>query len=106
MLLSKWITCEHCGRRAYRQEGSTCSGPATFVYVRHAYYGCDTGCCGYEVVTGNDSDDEVEVEPFEFGHPWWDETDEQFNQLCEDLVSEHINKGLVFRTDLCERGRC
>jgi len=35
------------------------------IRVLHAYYGCDTGCCGHIL----EIDDEEEYSTFEFGHP-------------------------------------
>ena len=40
--------------------------------IRHAYYGCESGCCGHQIVIVADDGEET-YGYFDFGHPaYWD----------------------------------
>jgi hypothetical protein len=41
--------CERCGRSVDKKPDRT-PGGAKYVKVVHGYYGCDTGCCGHEII--------------------------------------------------------
>ena len=51
------------------------------IRVLHAYYGCDTGCCGHILEV---DDDEVDGS-FEFGHP-------DDRELLRAYILRHIPK--------------
>lgn len=60
------------------------------VIVYHAYYGCDTGCCGHVVEIRKD-DGGYEKSKFEFEHPY----DRDTRAFVEELVTrtfgaEHV----------------
>ena len=50
--MSKPETCERCGRPVLRfaEDYDGPIGPHGVLVISHAYYGCDTGCCGLEAV--------------------------------------------------------
>lgn len=54
------------------------------VRVYHSYYGCETGCCGHRIEI---SDNEVTEERFQFEHPRYKESDEDFaRRLAEATI--------------------
>lgn len=64
--------------------------------VVHAERGCDSGCCGHEVV-GYDSDGKEVYREFEFDHPY--ETDRQ--TWATSLVDQHL-RGVPIDWPNCE----
>ena len=51
------------------------------IIVYHAYYGCDTGCCGHVV----ENDDDVAMDRrFHFSHPYGD----KHLKFAQDLVRD------------------
>ena len=52
--------CDRCGRPIlYPLHGKSDARHVEKAVVRHAYYGCDTGCCGHEVVGIGCNGDEI-----------------------------------------------
>lgn len=49
--------------------------------VYHNSYGCATGCCGHVV-----KDIESNDEDFQFEHPYYAKTEEDFREFAEDLI--------------------
>lgn len=66
------------------------------IRVLHAYYGCETGCCGHII----EIDDEEYYESFEFGHA--DESDrdsEEFRKRVQKFVARFIPDACVDSID-------
>ena len=58
----------------------------TSIRVYHAYYGCDTGCCGH-IVRLNDDD---RLERFEFDHGYGKATPRDFaRRLAHDVIARY-----------------
>ena len=77
--------CARCGRtyihvREVRGEG--CARCVETVYVRHAYYGCDSGCDGHEVVGLDSRGNEVYCS-FEFDRPYDDDPETWARSLAD-----------------------
>lgn len=53
------------------------------IIVSHAFYGCETGCCGHVIQI-----DGEQVGSFNFGHPWTGEDD--FREWAEELIAEEL----------------
>lgn len=60
------------------------------IRVLHAYYGCDTGCCGHivEVEDAETGKDLTRGSTFEFSHPY----DEDFKQWAIEFAQEYIKR--------------
>lgn len=64
--------------------------------VRHAYYGCDTGCCGHEVV-GLDCQGNEVFRKFEFDHPYRDDPKTFATSLADSKL-----RGVPLDWEQCE----
>ena len=58
----------------------------TKVTVYHAYYGCDSGCCGHVVET----DDGTMRDEFRFAHPYSDHFEFARSLIREVYGDEHV----------------
>lgn len=72
--------CERCNRPVQRRHAYDCASGKLPAYVKvvHAYYGCDTGCDGYVAYVCDEDDNTIEYGEFEFAHPSYGETHEEF----------------------------
>lgn len=57
-------------------------GEQVKIRVTHAYFGCETGCCGHIL----EIDDEEDYDTFEFGHP--DNVDELRAYILKHIPEE------------------
>ena len=58
------------------------------IFVYHASYGCDTGCCGH--VVENDDDNDTRS-PFDFAHPYGgDHLKFAQSMVREQFGDEHV----------------
>jgi len=61
------------------------------IRILHAYYGCDTGCCGHII----EIDEEEEYRSFEFGHAdESDRDDEEFRQWVLKYVPKECHDAI------------
>jgi hypothetical protein len=70
-------------------------GPLVKVYVVHAFYGCDTGCCGHIVVAQDAQGNECQG-GFEFMHPYEDDP-----QTWAQSLANHEFPGVEFSWEDC-----
>lgn len=69
--------CENCDRPVYGGRPYCGHHSAEFVVkatVEHGGYGCDTGCCGHQLIGFDAKGREVDRE-FTFGHPYRDDSE-------------------------------
>ena len=82
--------CKVCNRKtttAYECCGNKKN--VTSIYVVHAYYGCDTGCCGH-VVYGLDKDGrEAWTSDFHFDHPY-SNREERIKEFILELAHDEF----------------
>lgn len=79
--------CKRCGRETYWEQcpDFACRiRDAVTVEASHAYYGCDTGCCGTVFRAVDKHGCEV-WESFDFAHWWRDE-----GESAEDWVRSNV----------------
>lgn len=57
------------------------------VRVLHAYYGCDTGCCGH-FIEMEDSDGKITESSFEFTHPYGEDFKEWATKFAQEVVKD------------------
>ena len=80
--------CERC-RRPVLFGGPRCvdcrKETAVRATVEHAYYGCDTGCCGHEVLGFDAEGDEV-FRRFDFDHPGCDDPKTWATSLADQYL--------------------
>ena len=63
--------CKQCGRPVYDnfcRHGTPMS--ASYCYVVHDFYGCDTGCCGHIAYLCDENDNIIAQSDFNFFHPY------------------------------------
>lgn len=62
------------------------------IFVSHAWYGCDTGCCGHILEIEDQNGLTKEVGRFNFHHPHKSENLRKWveNLISDELGSEHI----------------
>ena len=62
------------------------------ILVRHAYYGCDTGCCGHVIeVEGEDIESlGTFLSRFHFAHPYGNPRAFAERLIREELGEEHV----------------
>lgn len=65
------------------------------IRVLHAYYGCDTGCCGHII----EIDDEEIGGSFEFGHP---ESKEELRQFILEHVPKECHANIDWESVECD----
>ena len=58
------------------------------IRVFHAYFGCDSGCCGHRIEVYPD-DDDSHYEDFEFGHSDKGREKEYARELAENFLKRH-----------------
>lgn len=64
------------------------------ILVYHAYYGCDTGCCGHRIEYYPGDNDEC-YQDFDFGHARSDENIQEYGKrLAEQFLKYHHPKCL------------
>lgn len=69
-------TCTRCQRPILFPPSDTIAGNPRHVVaaaVVHAYYGCDTGCCGHVAIALDCTGEEVARSGFESSHPYGDD---------------------------------
>lgn len=90
--------CKHCNRLVRSDEKPDPPLATHFglheATVNHRGYGCDTGCCGYEVEVYDKYGMSLHS-MFEFTHPYWTTddqiTEEEYNKnWAEDFVQVHF----------------
>ena len=93
------IVCKQCGRPANSEECR--HGPiwrAAYSYVVHAYYGCDTGCCGHRAYLCDENDNIIAESHFEFTHPGWKEPHDAWaKEFCLSLWPD-----VPVKIEMCE----
>jgi len=57
-------------------------GPASYAHVIHAYYGCDTGCCGHIAYLRDAKDMIIGDSGFQFTHPYGEASDTWAIAFC------------------------
>ena len=78
-----------CKTSDFQKEPGEPTAPTILVRVYHAYYGCETGCCGHRVeLTLPDGSTRSR---FEFEHPW-DYAPENFKVWARKQAGETIRE--------------
>lgn len=90
--------CERCTRPTLSTLGksSDLHGELKKAYVVHAYYGCDTGCCGSIAVAEDAAGNQCRGS-FQFDHPY----DEEPMVWARHFVAERF-PGIPFSEQNCE----
>jgi hypothetical protein len=89
--------CNNCGRHrciTNSKKGNKCN--AAYSYVVHDYYGCDSGCCGHNVILCDKDDNELDRE-WMFSHPYGEDHSVYAKNLCKKYWPN-----VEVRLDLCE----
>jgi len=80
--------CPRCNRDRREYHGREGACPVR-LEVRHAYKGCDTGCCGHEIMGVDDSGYKWCIE-FKFDHPYG----EDFQAWADGFSRAYFRKDL------------
>jgi hypothetical protein len=82
-------TCERCNRPILfpQPEARGVAAHVVACYVAHAYYGCDTGCCGHKCVGVDCNGRDVDcLDSFDFVHPYSAKDAQEHERWAEEFA--------------------
>lgn len=91
-------TCPNCGgeKRGHHKYNNKQECDASYAYVVHDYYGCESGCCGHNAYLC-DKNGNILASEWEFSHPY-SEDDKPF---IDNLIRKYW-KNITIDYDKCQ----